>query len=777
MPTGSFTFDPQSQQLAFNAINVRTYLFNSSDAGEGDGGGGQAPPAPTGDEPADSSEEDTNYTLLPNVRCEQIQYKEGAEPPSARFSYVLDEVAAATNNWPDQFEDIWPLQGAVDPEYVVSTNDELVVLGEMPDGTTRVLFHGYARVPQTDLTPESQHVTFVAVGVAIRCWDFPIGDRLDRDGDMPYSTDPQNHVATDMPTRFNPASTGTRMVGGYLPNCTPDNYDFVPDAQGQPDVKFPCFLDPNIDRDPDPRTLWNLSKAVRYILGVWNSQTEDSVIDNPDFTVLDALLQNRRPLDGQEWYDPNDPATYQTDPNIIRDYDATNKPWPEVVAELLSFYGFGMRFVCEDDENGEPYDYIEIYRKDAAAPIAPKQIYLPESGTSISDAMANIAAMHAAFDYHNVANDIFIETALERFEISVILAPGFQPVAGDEANAGNAWRLTALDQSFATATTRKMYRYYIADECADGHWSIANKNWLTNKPIDLTSVFADPNNSDADQPRTYVHRYRPGKNKLLSKDLLNLPRKAQLAVSRNYNGADPPCLWDTVSGTDWQDIDGGWALLTDRLGIMVTADSPEEWQIGKPPAGPGGPWPVPDGKLRGVKGMANPNNAQNATIGEKQFYLRLTTVIEGDHGIDVEAERRDASPMKNTIQRRVDAKDHFYYDVIDSSSAFNTNGFARDVVRDDTDLATAHACQLRSAHEFPPLTAAITIPMFVTSYQVGDRINQISGRDVSFQVNAGAEQAEAPSYPFVVAVTWNFEGEKQQTVLELSDRRTERGRP
>ncbi len=234
--------------------------------------------------------------------------------------------------------------------------------------------------------------------------------------------------------------------------------------------------------------------------------------------------------------------------------------------------------------------------------------------------------------------------------------------------------------------------------------------------------------------------------------------------------ADPPCLWDTVSGTDWQTIDGGWSLLTDRLGIMVTAESPEEWQIGKPPPGAGGPWPVPDGKLRGIKGIANPNTDPAAPVGEQQFYLRLTTVIEGDFGIDAEAYRRDASPMKQTIIRRVDAKDHFHYDVVDGTSAFSKTPLSRNVVQDDTDRATAHACQLRSAHEFPPLSASITIPMVVTSYQVGDRISQIAGREVSFQINAGAEQQEAPSYPFVVAVTWDFTGEKQSTILQLTDR-------
>ncbi len=763
MATGSFTFDPQSPQLAFNAIAIRTYLFDSS-GGSGDGGDG---------------EEDTNYTLLPNICCEQIQYKEGPEPPTARFSYILDEVAAAANNWPSQFEDVWPIQGAVDPDYVVATDDELVVLALMPDDTTRVLFHGFVRVPQTDITPGHQAVTFVAAGVAIRCWDRPIGGRYERNGDKPNSQSQSDQVSTDLPTRFNPSGTGTRVVGGYLPNCTPDNYDVqvLNQATAAP---FPVFLDPSIDRDPDPRTLWNLSKAVRYILAVWNNQDEDSVVANPDFGILDALLQNRRPLEGQEYFDPSNPATYQTDPNVIRDYDATNKPWPEAVAQLLDFYGFAMRWVCEDDQNGEPYDYLDVYRKDASAPNEPKPVYLPESGSFITDAMANLAAMHAAFDFHGVANDVFIETALERYEISVILAPGFMPAAGDENNAGAAFRLTALDQSNAAADTRKKYRYYVADECADGHWSIENNQWETNQPIDLAKLFQDPSDADdPDAPPSYVRRYRPGKNRLFSKDLLNLPRKAQLAVSRNYGngGADPPVLWDTVSGTDWQTIDGGWSLLTDRLGIMVTAESPEEWLAGKPPSGAGGPWPVPDGKLRGIKGIANPNTDPSAPVGERQFYLRLTTVIEGDFGIDVEAYRRDASPMKQTIVRRVDAKDHFHYDVVDGTSAFSQTPLMPDVVQDDTDLATAHACQLRSAHEFPPLTASITIPMFVTSYQVGDRINQIAGRDVSLQVNAGAEQAEAPSYPFIVAVTWDFTGEKQATILQLTDRRAEPRHP
>ena len=124
-------------------------------------------------------------------------------------------------------------------------------------------------------------------------------------------------------------------------------------------------------------------------------------------------------------------------------------------------------------------------------------------------------------------------------------------------------------------------------------------------------------------------------------------------------------MWDTVSGT-WQQIDGGWSLMEDRLGIEVTVDDPESWNIGKPPAGTAAQEPT--GVLHGITSICNPSSTIQS---EKMFWLRLTTVIEADYGIEATAQRRDASPMSSTILRRVDARDHFHYDVVDGSSAFN----------------------------------------------------------------------------------------------------------
>jgi hypothetical protein len=774
VPTGSFTFSPYPQAPALQATPVMVCLYNPAVPPSSGGGNNSSP----------------WYTIIPNVRCEQIQYKEGHEPPTARFSYILDLVANASNGWPDEFDDIWPIQVAPS-NYVVTTGNELVALAILGNNTTRVLFHGYARVPQTDLTPGTQHVSFVAVGVAIRAWDMPIGGRWQRDGDAPSTN--SAGAQTDLPTRFNPAATGTRSIGGYLPNCTPDGYDVNQGA----DNPYPVFLDPDIDRSPDPRTFWGLSKAVRYLLANWNTvksgDTEgDLMIDNPDFGVLDSLLQNRQPLEGQQFFDPTNSSTYTTEPNRIRDYDATNKPWPEAVEALLGFYGFGMRFVCEDDQYGRPYDYLEIYRKDAAGPTDPKQVYLPDTGTNLTDALANVAAMHAAFDYHAVANQVFIESHPERYECSVILAPGYTPAAGDVSNMAQ-FTLSNLDSSNATAAQRAKYRYYIADECGDGHWSIKNQSFVAAGAqigIDLGPLFAleegDEGGGDGDDggdgnqgtdEMPYVVRYRPGRDKLFSKDTLNKPLPATLAVSRDYVGADPPCLWDSVSGT-WQTIPKGWELMRDRLGILVTANDPNQWNV-SPPL-PGTVNQEPTGVLHGIESMATPGAAPapGASFTNQQFWLRLTTVIEADYGIEATATKRAASPLPFTIQRNVDAVDHFYYDVVDGTSPYSPNpgpaGPANaTVIKDDSTEALAHACQLRTACEFPPITASVVIPMLVGYISIGDRVSQINGRNVSLLTNAGVSQGEAAAYPFVVSVTWDFQGDKQTTTVQLSDRRAE----
>ena len=707
---GSFDFDPYAVPLGGQAVDVGVFRYD----------------------PALPSE--LRFEVLPNVRCERIRCRDGSHPPVAQFRYLLDDTAAA-QGFPSQFEELWPLE-AFGP-YLVRPDERLVVMAWAPTGARRILFDGFAQTPRVDLTPESQSVSFTAVGVEARCWDSPIGGRRQRHADNPHGG---AVVSVDLPTRFNPDGR---------PNCTPDGHDV---RQNDPATRYPVFLDPSLDRTPDPRSYWTLGKLVRYLLSVHNDQ---AFVRNPDFSHLDEQLQARAPREGSEFLDPLDSERHTAADMVVRDFDATNLPWPEALSLQLGYAGFGMRFVTGEDELGEPRHDLEIYRKDGD-PAAPKELELPQAGSRLNPARCNVAELHLTRDTGAIVNAVTVETRQRRVELSCILAPGFAPSPGDEL-ASARHRFLRAHLGTASGEDRRKYRFYVADEAGDGHWDFATASWSTTA-LDLSPVFP---NDDRGRP-TYVRRLRPGSQTLISRDSLGRRRRAQLALSRDYSGP-APAVWNG-SGT-WQPIAGGWELLEDRLGIYVTVEDPEAWAIGSH-TGPNPQEPSPT--LRGITSLANP------AAPNTRFYLRLTTVIDDDLMLPAVANARPASPTVFTLRRRVDARDHFKMETVAPRSLYNP-GSRPIVVHDDTERALAHARQLRAAYEFPPLSGSITIPSIVTAFQVGDRIGRINGRDLSFQTNLGDDQGEAPSYPSIVAVSWDFTGDRQATILELADWPDERG--
>lgn len=761
MGTGSFDYSPDSSSLTDDATPIGVYRY-----------------APTDDE--------SPYTYMPNVWCNQIQIREGSHPPTAQFSYVLDDSGTTNENYPSQFEQLWPINSPVS-DYKVQAGDRIVILETDPEGNYRVLWDGFAQLPQTDLGPGEQSVTFAGVGTAVRMWDSVIGGRIQRDASTPRTPDSDDlntSVATDLPTRFNPADPSS--YAGRA-NKTPDNTDnTLDDDSGN---MYPLFMEPNVPPDPSGtpanQTLqpayWGMGETCRYLFATANTQTDangDLWVDNPDFAVLDLLLGNREP--NAQTYDPSDSSTYQDQTLLIRDLDVTNKPLGDVLESLLDPAGFRYRFVTEGQSSGEagvgqpivetPYTHLEVYRFDAAGPTTPKTIQIQPSHTPMDPTQNNVSSFSAVNDFHGVANQWEIETEPVSYEVSILLAPAFLAYASD-AMAANRKQYLLSNLDNATGPIRNTYRLYVVDETGlDGHANQDSQEWIQGTPFDFTDLFPPADDwtsvpsADVDAPppvSSFVQRYRPAKPKLFSKDSTGKPYRAQLSFSRDYQNASPPCLWDG-SGT-WQNIQGGWHLLKDKLGIYVDIEDPEAWDVGKP--GPSEAVVEASGVLKSITSLGNPNYAN------KQFYLRLTCVIESDHCLDVTATKRVASPYPYAITRRIDTKNIFKKEVISSYSVFNTSG-QNTISRDDSQSALAYANQLRAAHEFPPISATVTIPWFSKSYQVGDRISYIDGRNVSLQVNAASEQGEEPSYPFIVGVTWEF-GREQRTVLQLSDRRSE----
>jgi hypothetical protein len=727
---GSFDLSPVSQSAATQAVPVYVCRFDPDD-------------------------ESNPYTVLSNVRCLRIDYRAGHDPGAARFRYMMDDLAESALGWPSRFEKLFPLDSQGD--YVVQADDRLVVLTQAPaasaDGSPQlvVLFDGFAEVPQCDASGQGQSVTFSATGVAVRLWDKPIVGRIQRAADDPSTTDGSADVTIGLPARFNPASNSIGALGGYIGNCVAEDGFTTGEDYGD----YPVFLEPLIlERDEDQTSDWFISDAVKYLIqwGVDNVDF-DKYVKPPSFDSLDAVLGEYSAPDG-ELLNSGD----ATSANIqIRDFNAANRAVPDALATILGYGGFVMSFVTDTSPDGLPETSLRIQRRDAFASVAPKALYLDAWGaTSLDLAKNNATSLSLSRDQAGIVNSWQVETGLKQVEVTVELAPGFTPSAGDATNR-KPYFLSSLTN--ATGAQRRMYRWYIADECGDGHWNAQQDSWETTA-LDLSGVFPP----DDDENPTYVPRYRPGQRTLIAKDAEGRPLKAVLEIQFGEANGDPAVSTDVGEG--WLTVPHGWILLHDRLGIELRDEDPDDWKTGNTGL-PNGP------VVKALLWQATPGSPPTG----QTFRLRLTTVIDSDQVIPVLADKRMSSPTQFTRRKSADGNDHFQHCSIavgslnyDDADGDGTNPV---IVRDDTDVATTHAKQLRAAHEFPRIAGSASVPFITDYYKIGDRIKQVKGRGASLQVNVGADQGETPTFPWVDAFSWDFEGDKQQTILQLSDRRAE----
>lgn len=759
-------------------------------------------------DPDVEGEDESPFALLPNVRCLSVDAREGPDPPTARFQYVLDNQLGALLGWPRAFEDVWPID-AQGP-YVVRNDDRLVVAMQDIDGSTQFLFDGFAQVPQVDVSPSGEAVSFTAVNVAIRAFDEPITGSLRRDSSADGSIDDsgESDIWTDLPARFNPADHTIGSYGGFLPNATNENFDTVleDEEDGGIPQPFPVFIDPfnpfGTITSVTPNNYWTVGGAVRYILANYNRDQE--FVKHPDLRLLEQALVDYSPADGKQVMNPDDPSSFKAAPVTIRDYDASNKPWPRVLAELLAYAGFYMRFDTGTGPDGLPETAVKFYRRDEFAINPVKRVYLADGG-SVVDFPSNVTGIRLARDASEIVNALRVETGPRQVEVSIAILPLYQPTAGDEVPGptpatGRLKYSTSSWSPSTSATTRRKYRWYGADELGEGHLGFnddGTTRWSTEPcKFEINSIKAAGGKGtpvfapDEDGNPTFVLRYRPGHHTLISRDSQDRPLRAtlQLAFPTDKDSAGPrfvdPTVIDTAELGAFKIIDipsgNGWRLLPDRLGIEITVDDPEQW-----PTGDHGNPDTADGAVPNIQGIswwANPAPAGvdkadlDPTFGQIPVFI-LTVAIDDDQMMDAKAESRFVSPTKYTRWRNIDAKDHFQYATVNKSSRYykqmNGDGKGPVVVRDDTDRANAHASQLRSKHEFPPIAGSLTLPYISTYYGVGDEISAIAGRDASLQSNIGAPQGESPTYPWCVGVSWSFENDRQSTQLILSDRRAD----
>lgn len=727
---------------------------------------------------------------LPNVKCESIQHREGASPPTAKFSYLADERARAAG-WPCDFESILRLSqmapagaGAAKPEasarYIAAPGSRIIVKGyadgDRKGSNPRILFDGFARAPQASVGPRSQTIGFDAVGVAERLWDEPIHQVVLRAAGKPESTDADSNRWTPVRAKINPdyRSAGLDVVVG---NCTPNGHDMSILADGPGGgLGWPCFIDSTYLRQGAGATapsLWTLSRLARYLIWAHNGRMgqDEMYVKNPTPEGLDALLDSRRPKKDGGVLDPDDPASYESSPIVLPESDVTGRPWPDVLESYLSHYGFSMRFRTKAASDGSPETRLIVYRKDGSAKVPPKSIPYQRARAVLDTNRTHIAALSIGRDFGAVFNGVIVDTRLDLWEIAVVLAPAFAPQAGDSAASQRLrFLLSNLTLQGSGGVDWDRYRLWVCEEVkgptatvgGDRKYSHAVTN---DKVFDCFKIWG----SDLkDKAAKEVRRRRPGRADLLSRDPLGRPLKSTLSISKDYAGPIND-LWD-FTGT-WQAVPPGrgWRLLPDRLGIRIDCEDPDAWNVGiatYTAADNDGVVAGNGGIVKLVTSTTAPTD-QNPTI-----FLRLTTVIEGDRRVSKPLPRRSTSPLKRSRFRFVDATNAFGQQAIHISSPYFAGPQKGDVLmaRDDAKAVAAYAAQAQRASEVPPVEGTITIPWYTGAYEVGDQIGDVSGRDLSLEAGAGAEAGEGRRHPYVTAVDHEFGDSGQSTTLHISNR-------
>lgn len=680
--------------------------------------------------------------VMPNLECLAISTRDGPSPGGARFRYRFD---LSHPEWPSAFEDVLPLSAS--GRYILEPDDRVKVVGFTSRGEPRVLFDGFAHLPELHLADNREIVTVEASSVAIRCYDDVIVDSVQRHATQDLHSDPEANATTSIPCRFNANGDGNATLE--------DEHDAVNgEARGGAE-SYPVFLDPAFltdDNHPEPGKKprkWTLPMAVRYLLSVGNP-TEDYVY-NPSFDDVDELLTTR--VEGEDGVESQD--------ILIFDYDATGKSWPVAVYELISRHGFGMRFETTTlDEEGSSRTYLRLFRS-TVSEAPPKPLLLQAKSQTVNPARTGVQSARLARDTKNLVNAYTIESQPTRREITVILAPAFT-IAEADADIDNLPKyLLSNPQHNDNLTSNSIkYRRFIFSEANDLVWDFDAEEMVYPWPDSdaLDPILGDP---DEDGVRDYAIRRRRPLPRLLTLDSLGKPMHASLAVSTDYSGVAPD-LWDGT-GT-WQPCSpNSWRLLDDQIGVEITADDPNSWNVGESRANN---MPAPSGVVKLVTGLAAP------TEFVKRPYLRLTCVIESDHGLNAYLSKRTSSPSRFTVGRLLDATDRFRNDVVEANTEFLDDDEPSEIRNDYAD-SFAYGRSFQRASELGKFAGSITIPRLTNAYKIGDRVQVIAGRDLSLRIDAPVGQADEDQdaeYPVVVAIDYQFGG-GQSTILQLSDQR------
>ncbi|MCA9013691.1 MAG: hypothetical protein KDA77_00035 [Planctomycetaceae bacterium] len=373
----------------------------------------------------------------------------------------------------------------------------------------------------------------------------------------------------------------------------------------------------------------------------------------------------------------------------------------DALDQLLDPHGFTWYLRLFLDAGGVLYKEITFIRQGSGVQ---KNVYFQRPGETLDITKSNVPEFTIETNLTELANRITVFGDFIRREMTKELKKGW-PVTQDALTPDE---LQKKDESVSQF-----------EEYPNAH-----RKWPLNEGGDYNGLRPEIGNAPTDlfiidDSTREIHKRRKAE-KLLSRD-------------KEGNQRDPYLEYYDNSLTAWKPVppEWGYRVLDDEIGIYFTGNKPpaELWE----------------------QGMTSIDNMR----------LRLTFTVVSDHRIQYTAERQESSPIGHDVELFIDASDRFFDKAVEISSPFYGD---EEIVADEIDSTTEiqkYAEDLRKFNDSASIQAHLGVFGIVNSYQRGDLIAKVDGRNIS--LNRNSSGVATKKFPQVTGIQHDYEN--QQTTL------------
>jgi len=501
---------------------------------------------------------------------------------------------------------------------------------------------------------------------------------------------------------------------------------------------------------------------VAHGMEVWSYASDNTVVVPHDLEwqpMIDGIvLDNMVPAAGDEEpgdtnTNPNDYAIW-VDPESVRtttaqdEYHSTPQPWTldEIIRTMCTTCNSAEDFIRNPDMDDVRTAFEFLEHPPLIANLVQRR------GGWLSDYLSGILPRYTFnwFLSHKPSDDDeeVNETHIVIYQRGVGLDKPLKLQRFGQTLDESKSTVTALDVGYNTATlANKVYVYGARKErevtlpLYPG-WDMsaasldesdvdnpAGRMWLASEAGDIKGLNAS---YDAGDPPDIFDNH-------------TIPRRRVMEDCLTYLSGEttrrPPFVeYSTDDGVTWYPLDNletPYRMMPDRIGIYFTAASDEAGII-----------------------PSELHETDSALLK-----LRITGTVRDDHRISYAPDRDERSPNGLEVVKLIDASDQFFDRQRQSAGAFaSVLGGAADI-RDDTELIEDYAESIATSEAAAQVTASFTIPGFSFEFEIGDIIEEVEGRTISF--NRRVETEDEPSaleYLQVVEITYDNVGQQRTTI-------------